>query len=387
MATKVKLRQKSISKGRKSLYLDFYPPVPNLKTGNTTRREFLGLYITEKAKSAIDKQHNTETLQIAEKIRQKRENQYNKPEIYNEYEQERLRIRELGNRDFVEYYRELAEKRKSSNYDNWMSALKYLETFTGGSLRLTDLNERYLEDFKEYLLITKSNKTQKSTLSINSAVSYFNKIKATLKQAFKDGILQTDLNSKVTSIKYEETRREYLTLDELQILLDTHCETELVKRAALFSALTGIRFVDIEKMIWSEIEYIHGQGYFVKYKQKKTDGVETQPISAEAYGFTNGTDNPNEMPQMNKVFDGLNYSSLHRQVKKWITDAGITKKISFHNFRHTFATLQLFHGTDIYTVSKMLGHKNLQTTQIYTKVVDEAKIAAANRIQIGKSEK
>ena len=74
MATKVSLRQKKISKGRKSLYLDFYPPIPHPKTGEPTRREFLGLYIYEKAKTPIDKQHNTETLKIGESIRQKREN-------------------------------------------------------------------------------------------------------------------------------------------------------------------------------------------------------------------------------------------------------------------------------------------------------------------------
>ncbi len=387
MGIKVKLRQKSISKGRKSMYLDFYPPVKHQKTGEMTRREFLGLYIFEKAKSVIDKQHNIETLRIAESIRQKRENQFNKPEIYNEYELDRLRIKEIGDRDFIYYYRKLAEKRKPSNYHSWMSALKYLENFTGGNLKFADLNERFLEDFKEYLLTTPSNKSQKSKLSTNSAVSYFNRLKAALKQAFKDGLLQSDLNSKVSSIKPKETRREFLTLEELQKLLYTKCESELVKRTALFSALTGIRFIDIKKMTWSEIEYIQGQGYFLNYKQKKTDGVEFQPISTEAYGYTLGTDNPKDMPQTEKVFDDLNYASTHRQVKKWISDAEISKKISFHNFRHTFATLQLFYGTDIYTVSKMLGHKNLQTTQIYAKVVDQAKIAAANRIQIEKTEK
>jgi len=74
MAIKVKLRQKEISKGRKSLFLDFYPPIPHPQTGKPTRREFLGLYILEKTKSPIDKQHNSETLKIGESIRQKREN-------------------------------------------------------------------------------------------------------------------------------------------------------------------------------------------------------------------------------------------------------------------------------------------------------------------------
>lgn len=383
MATKVSLRQKKIAKGRKSLYLDFYPPIPHPETGEPTRREFLGLYIFEKPKNPIDKQHNTETLKIGESIRQKRANFLNKPEIYSQYEAERLRLKELGEQCFVEYFKKLAHKRKASNHDNWVSALKYLESFTNGSLKFADLNQKFLEDFKEYLLTTKSNKSNKATLSQNSAVSYFNKVKATLKQAYKDGILQTDLNAKVKPIKAAETRREYLTLEELNKLVRTDCNNPLLKRAALFSALTGLRFSDIEKMIWRELEYIDGQGYFLNFSQKKTKGVEVLPISEQAYSFTNGTDNPKDMPQDKPVFEGLKYSAFNnKHLFQWIGAAGITKDITFHCFRHTFATLQLFSGTDIYTVSKMLGHKDLKTTQVYAKIVDEAKRKAANKIKL-----
>lgn len=383
MATKVSLRQKKISKGRKSLYLDFYPPIPHPETGEPTRREFLGLYIFEKAKTPIDKQHNTETLKIGESIRQKRENFLNKPEIYSQYEKEQLRLKELGEQCFIEYFTKLANKRKASNHDNWVSALNYLDTFTNGSLKFADLNQKFLEDFKEYLLTTKSNRSNKTTLSQNSAVSYFNKVKAALKQAYKDGILQTDLNAKVKPIKAAETRREYLTLDELNKLVKTPCNDVLLKRAALFSALTGLRFSDIQKMTWSELEYINGQGYFLNFNQKKTKGVEVLPISEQAYSFTEGTENPKDMPQDKPVFEGLKYSAYHnKHLFQWIGAAGITKDITFHCFRHTFATLQLFNGTDIYTVSKMLGHKDLKTTQVYAKIVDEAKRTAANKIKL-----
>jgi hypothetical protein len=168
MTTKVTLRQKKISKGRQSLYLDFYPAIPHPETGEPTRREFLGLYIFEKPKTPIDKQHNTETLQIGESIRQKRENFLNKPEIYSEYEKEQLRKKELGELCFIEYFRKLANKRKASNHDNWVSALNYIEAFTKGKLKFADLNERFFEDFKEYLLTTKSKKSDKTTLSQNS---------------------------------------------------------------------------------------------------------------------------------------------------------------------------------------------------------------------------
>jgi len=378
MATKVKLRQKAISGNRQSLYLDFYPAIPHPETGEPTRREFLGLYLFDKAKNPIDKQHNKETLQLAEQIRQKRENHLNKPEVYTGYEKEQLKIRERGEQNFVEYFKTLANKRKASNHDNWVSAYNYLETFTNGNLKFADLNEKFCNEFKEYLLTTKSNKSSKTTLAQNSAVSYFNKLKATLKQAYKDGYLTTDLNAKIEPIKQAETRRNFLTIEELNSLVKTECNNPLLKRAALFSALTGLRFSDIKNLVWGELEYIEGNGYFIQFKQQKTKGVEMMPISEQAYSLLGERKEPTD-----KVFEGLTYSAYeNKHLYQWIGAAGITKDITFHCFRHTFATLQLSHGTDIYTVSKMLGHRELKTTQIYAKIVDDTKRKAANKIKL-----
>lgn len=378
MATKVKLRQKAISGNRQSLYLDFYPAIPHPETGEPTRREFLGLYIFDKAKNPIDKQHNKENLQLAEQIRQKKENHLNKPEIYTGYELEQKRIKELGEQNFVAYFKTLADKRKASNHDNWVSAYNYLETFTKGNLKFADLNEKFCNEFKEYLLTTKSNKSSKTTLAQNSAVSYFNKLKATLKQAYKDGYLTTDLNAKIEPIKQAETRRNFLTIEELNSLVKTECNNPLLKRAALFSALTGLRFSDIKNLVWGELEYIEGNGYFIQFKQQKTKGVEMMPISEQAYSLLGERKEPTD-----KVFEGLTYSAYeNKHLYQWIGAAGITKDITFHCFRHTFATLQLSKGTDIYTVSKMLGHRELKTTQIYAKIIDQTKREAADKIQL-----
>lgn len=380
---KVKLREKEISKGRKSLYLDFYPSIPHPKTGKPTRREFLGLYLFIKPKSQIDKTHNLETLRIGESIRQKKENLLNKPEIYSEFEKEQLRIKELGELCFVEYFKKLTNKRKKSNHDNWVAASKYLIDFSGGELKFKDLNEKIMEEFKEYLLTTKSNKSDKATLAQNSALSYFNKVKAALKQAYKDDILQKDLNSKIKSIKEQDTRREFVTLEELNTLVKTSCKNEVLKRAALFSALTGLRFSDIKKMDWKDLIFVENQGYFLNYEHKKSKKVEVLPLAEQAYALSNGTINPKEMPQHEKVFQGLKYTSYHtKQLKNWIEDAEITKHITFHCFRHTYATLQLNNGTDIYTVSKLLGHQNLKTTEIYAKIVDETKRTATHKIKL-----
>ena len=378
MAIKVKLRQKAISGNRQSLYLDFYPAIPHPETGEPTRREFLGLYIFDKAKNPIDKQGNKETLQLAEQIRQKRENNLNKPEIYTGYELEQKRIKELGEQNFVAYFRSLADKRKASNHDNWVSAYNYLETFTKGNLKFADLNEKFCNEFKEYLLTTKSNKSNKVTLAQNSAVSYFNKLKATLKQAYKDGYLPSDLNGKIQPVKQAETQRNFLTIEELNSLVKTECKNPLMKRAALFSALTGLRFSDIKNLVWGELEYIEGNGYFIQFKQQKTKGVEMMPISEQAYSLMGERKEPT-----NKVFEGLTYSAYeNKHLYQWIGAAGITKDITFHCFRHTFATLQLSKGTSIYTVSKMLGHRELKTTQIYAKIIDQTKREAADKIKL-----
>ncbi len=378
MVIKVKLREKKISGNRQSLYLDFYPAIPHPETGEPTRREFLGMYLFDKAKNPIEKQHNKETLQLAEQIRQKRENYLNKPEIYTGYEKEQLKIKEQGEQNFVTYFKCLADKRKASNHDNWVSAYNYLETFTKGNLKFADLNEKFCNEFKEYLLTTKSNKSNKVTLAQNSAVSYFNKLKATLKQAYKDGYLLADLNAKIEPIKQAETRRNFLTIEELNSLVKTECNNPLLKRAALFSALTGLRFSDIKNLVWSELEYIENNGYFIQFKQQKTKGVEMMPISEQAYGLLGERKEPTD-----KVFEGLTYSAYeNKHLYQWIGAAGITKDITFHCFRHTFATLQLSKGTDIYTVSKMLGHRELKTTQVYAKIIDQTKRDAANKIQL-----
>ncbi|MGV8139484.1 MAG: tyrosine-type recombinase/integrase [Mangrovibacterium sp.] len=407
MAIKVTLRRKYISGKRQSLYLDFYPPIS--KDGQSTRREFLNMYVSIDKKelkkeidekelrganvdqlkklyqslkklSPIDEKDNEETIKLAESILQKRKNELNKPEIYSAYEKEQLRIKELGQRSFLDYFEKLANQRAASNYDNWVSALKYLKSFAGKDkdVRFCELNERYFNEFKEYLLTTKGSRRKENNLATNTAVSYFNKVKAALRQAFKDGILQIDLNSRIAPIKQEDTQRGYLTLEELNKLVQVPCNDPLLKRAALFSALTGLRFSDIQKLKWNEIAHVDGQGYFLNFRQKKTKGIETLPISEQAYSLCGDPGEPDS-----KVFEGLTYSAYaNKHLFHWIGAAGITKDITFHSFRHTYATLQLFNGTDIFTVSKMLGHKSLKTTQIYAHIVDEAKRKAADSIKL-----
>lgn len=150
MTIKVALRKKSIYKKRQSLYLDFYPAIPHPKTGEPTRREFLGLYISDKPKDPIDKQHNKAVIKIAEQIRQNRESTLNKPEIYSGYEKEQLKIKERGESNFVEYFKQLVDKREGTNLGNWLSAYQYLKTFTEGKIKFADLDETFCDKFRTF---------------------------------------------------------------------------------------------------------------------------------------------------------------------------------------------------------------------------------------------
>jgi integrase len=374
MITRVTLRQKQITNGFKSLYLDFYPAILSPKTGKPTRREFLGFKIYDNPKTPIQKLHNSEMMLIADSIRQKKENILNKPEIYSEYEKEQLQKKEKGEKYFIEYFNELTNKRQGSTHYNWVSALKQIKAFAGEKLKFGDLNEKFLEDFKEHLV--KAKKNEDSGLSQNSARAYFKKVNAALRQAYKDGLLANDLSAKVNSIKAIETRKEYLTREEVIKLFDTPCDNDILKRAALFSIITGLRFSDIQKLVWSEVENIEGDGYYLNFRQQKTGGIERHPISYQAADLLGERGEPTS-----KVFIGLKYSVLlNKELSQWIEAAGIRKKITFHCFRHTFAILQQFNGTNINTLSQMLGHKNIATTMIYAKIVDEAKRKAADLI-------
>ncbi len=368
--TKVKLRTKDISGNRKSLYLDFYPPITHPDTGELTRREFLGLHLYDKPKTPFDKQHNIDTKALAENIRATRQ-----IEIQNG-QYGFLSTNDL-NANFVDYFKELADKHNQRNREIWLCALHYLKEFSGGTIRFTDITPKFCNDFKAYLL-KEPRIRSKLPISQNTAFSYFNKLKAALKQAYKDGRIKSDISAKVERIKEAETERQFLTMEELNTLAKTECSLPLLKQAALFASLTGLRFSDIQKLTWAEVQHSKAEGYYLRFRQKKTKGVEVLPISEQAYNILGKPGLPDE-----SVFEGLQYSAfMNFHLKRWVLKAGITKNITFHSFRHTYATLQLSKGTDIFTVSKLLGHRELKTTMIYAKIIDQTKREAADKIKL-----
>ncbi|WMC07940.1 site-specific integrase [Elizabethkingia anophelis] len=387
------------------IYLESYPVIVPGKEKAQRVREYLNRSVTtvdfDKKRPARTKQdsvsykpkrddngiiickseNDRETMIYADSLRKLRQREYDNIELYSELDAIKAEEKEKSQQDFVKYFDLLVTKRHKNSSEsiqiNWYRSIKFLKDFGGEKITFSQINTKFCEKFKSYLLTAKNGNNNENTISQNTASTYFSVFKAALKEAFIDGYFTSDISAKVKSIPHEESRREYLTLEELNTLVETPCELDVLKRAALFSALTGLRHSDIQKLTWDEIS-IENEQAKINFTQKKTKGVEYMPISKQALQLCGEVGLPTDL-----IFKNLtNPAWISRPLKKWIESAGITKKITFHNFRHTFATLQLSSGTDIYTVSKMLGHTNVKTTQVYAKVVDEKKNKASQAIHL-----
>ena len=368
----VKLRQRPNPTGTISLYLDIYI------NGNRSY-EWLKLYlIPEKTKA--DREKNRETLRLADAIRAKRvielkNNQYGFKQDFATATR------------FYDYYRAMCEKRLGNesrgNWGNWYSCLHHLMIYDGNEdLTFKDITPEWVQGFKNYLENDAKawahdfrRRLDYHPLARNSKVSYFNKLRACINQAYEERIIPTNPLRGIEGFKAEESKRMYLTIEELQRMANTECTYPAVRRAFLFSCLTGLRRSDIQKLTWSEVQK---QGEFTRliFKQKKTGEQEYLDISPQATELMGERGHDTD-----KVFaDFLTPDATNHCIQVWALKAGINKHITFHCGRHTFATMMLDLGTDIYTVSKLLGHANIGTTQIYAKVMDKNKQAAVSKI-------
>ena len=327
-------------------------------------------------------QKDQEACIFADKVRDLRQHEYDNQSLYTDSEAEQAAQNERSKCDFIKYFEDLRDKRHQNSSKsirvNWDREVKLMKMFTEGKpMIFSTIDMNLLEDYKNFLINAPQGGSKKGTITRNTASTYFSIFKAGLHQAFIDGYLTVDIAAKAKNIAYSDKQREYLTIDELNTLAATPCDRPIMKRASLFSALTGMRHSDIQKLKWKEI-IKDGEHYRILFTQQKTKGVQYMPISDQAYQLCGERGEPDRL-----VFEGLQDPSwINKPLERWIKAAGITKHITFHCFRHTYATLQLTNGTDIYTVSKMLGHTKVTTTQIYAKIVDEKKEQAADTIVI-----
>ncbi|MDR1223409.1 MAG: site-specific integrase [Tannerella sp.] len=369
----VQLREKLLSNGNKSLYLDIY------RNGKRSY-EFLKLYLV-KATILVEKEQNRQTLATAQAIRAKRqiEIQNNEYGFTGQFKTDT---------PFLNYYRAMCEDRRGNrestgNWGNWYSCLRHLERYCTEKTTFRDITTEWIEGFRDYLdnaakdayKRRNNDLSEAKQLSQNSKVSYFNKLRACINKAFEDRIIHVNPLRGVEGFKQAETERAYLTFDEVKKMSKTECRYPVLKRAFLFSCLTGLRKSDIEKMTWSEVQKF-GDHTRVIFKQKKTGGQEYLDINNQAETYLGERKKNTE-----RVFAGFNYNSQTLlELRRWALASGITKDVTFHAGRHTFAVMMLDLGAEIYTVSKLLGHRELSTTQIYAKVLDKKKQEAVNLI-------
>jgi len=352
-----------------SLYLDIY-------SKNYRKQEALNLHLIKDPKTPEEIKQNKRTMQLAEAIKVETIESINKGGlIFNPLDKRKSNL--------ILYFQDIANKKledSRGNYGTWCSMIKHLSAFAPENTTFKHVDYEFVNEFR-YYLDKIARKLDGESLSQNSKYSYFNKFKAGIKQAIKDRIISVDPSKSVAGFKQYDPQREYLSHDELQSACQTECLSPLLKKAFIFSCLTGLRWSDIVNLKWSDIYNSKELGYHIRFQQKKTRGNETLPISDEAFFMLGEPGNSYE-----KIFEGLRYSvSNNKKLKKWMRKAGVYKPITFHCARHTYATLQLSFGTDIYTVSKLLGHRELKTTQVYTKIIDENKRLAANRIKLNLS--
>ena len=360
----VRIRFKQLSNGNQSIYLEHY-------TGDVIRKEN---YVGGKRKYLIpertreDKVKNEATLALAKAIQSKRI-----VEVQNDahgfQNTNKSRVNLL---DYLENIGKQSAEQGSRNYARTvLNTVRALRLFRGDYIAFRDVDKEFLSEFTDYLRqMPKASKygalKTGGRLSNNSVVSYYGTLRTAINRAYKEGIITVNPTKEfdfASKVRQEPSRREYLTIDELKTLINTECRHEIVKRAFLFSCLCGLRVSDIRKLRWCDLQR-NGGRVRIEITMQKTKEPLYLPISDEALKW---------LPERGEANDSDFIFPLTHV-------AGITKHISFHVARHTHATMMLTLGADLYTVSKLLGHKNIATTQIYAKIVDKKKEEAIGLI-------
>lgn len=236
MLTKVKLRQKPLADGKLSLYLDFYPPITDQVTGKKTRREFLQLHIWEKPKGSLQRQHNADTLFVAEQIRFERENALLKSNIYSDLEKEHIAYLERSEKKFIEYYEESFKDKPLANWYRYSGAFYLLKKFCPKDIKFKDITLKWCENFRNFVLRADSLFHEGKTLAQTTRHNYFRCFRTILLQAFNEGYLRENLNAKLECIPRKDRPRQFLSVSELN---QAHTDTMLQRQPQKSSTVLG----------------------------------------------------------------------------------------------------------------------------------------------------
>ena len=379
----VRIRFKQLSNGNQSIYLDYYTGDVIRKenyVGGKRKYEFLKLYLIPE-RTREDKAKNEVTLALAKAIQSKRI-----VEVQNDahgfQNTNKSRVNLL---DYLENIGKQSAEQGSRNYARTvLNTVRALKLFRGDYIAFRDVDKEFLSEFTDYLRqMPKASKygvlKTGGRLSANSVVSYYGTLRTAINRAYKEGIITVNPTKEfdfASKVRQEPSRREYLTIDELKTLINTECRHEIVKRAFLFSCLCGLRVSDIRKLRWCDLQRSGGR-VRIEITMQKTKEPLYLPISDEALKWLPERGEANDS---DFIFPLTHEGTVNDTLQHWAKVAGITKHISFHVARHTHATMMLTLGADLYTVSKLLGHKNIATTQIYAKIVDKKKEEAIGLI-------
>lgn len=361
-----KLRHRKLADGRLSLFLD-----RSVDGGH--EYEFLQLYLLPETTS-IAKRQNARTLRKAEDIlRERTENLLNaKADKQSGDADEDIHLS-----DWLQTCCENHEKRGARDTGCISNVKRALHMFRPDT-RLSDIDRQFCLDMIDWFRNTYKHRLTGKPISARTADTYCQTFRTMLNEAVREGLIDKNPWNKletIEKIKKPESKREYLTIDEIRRMIATDCPNGLVKRAYLFSCFTGLRISDVKNLKWGDVCHENGQT-FVSVVMRKTTKPLYIPLSRQALKW---------IPEKgggeagDYVFGNLvNYGNVNENLKKWAEAAGIRKHVSYHTSRHSFATMMLTLGADLYTVSKLLGHSSVRHTQIYARIIDRKKDEAVN---------
>lgn len=363
----IRLRQKALANGNHSLYLDIYQD-------GKRHYKFLKLYlIPEVDRTARTANENTLRAANAIKAQMMIELANQKAGITSNSTRSKMLLTE-----WLELFiKKLEEKGQSRKYpDLAKSMMTHLNCYLGSkNLRMQDIDKSecmaLIATFKN-AVSRRGGKLAPSTIH-----TYTQILNAALNSAVRNEIIPENPMNKIDTSELPQNvgaTREYLSIEEVKALMNEPCRNENVKNAFLFSCFCGLRYSDVEAMEWRNIYTENGQT-LAKLIIKKTRRELLLPLSDEAVKWL-----PQRGDDTERVFKLPHVSAAAPIIKKWATTAGIKKNVTFHVSRHTFATLMLTVGADLYTTSKLLGHSHVTTTQIYAKIVDAKKAEAVNLV-------
>lgn len=380
----VKVWLKRLRNGNKAIYLRRY--IANTG-GKGYQYESLGMYLVPEVDAAT-KNQNKNTLLAVEAIKAQRiiDAANGKASI-----KKADRTKKTLLVDWMQHYAEIKAKlgQSKSNAVTINNVLLHLIKYKGDKITMAQVDKNFCEGFVLYLANGTTIGTSKpkkigehkeKPIAPSTARLYFNTFVTALNEAVRDGVIDKNPTSQ---LKKEEKKplkrggndRGYLEIEEVKKLMETPCNDEQTKMAFLFACFCGLRLSDIKDLKWQDIKYNADGGAVVSKIQVKTRQSIIVPLSANALEWL---PDRGKAKDKDAVFDLLSHFSINRSVKKWAKDAQIEKNVTFHLSRHTFATTLLTLGADIYTTSKLLGHQNLRTTQIYAEVVSKKKVEAVN---------